>query len=324
MPTSLIPRGRGTVLALHEPWPAPKSGGGDAGGAEPPVLVLPALALPALAYAPALEALRRRRRVLFLDLRGQGASARAAESAGRDDGDASSPPCPLPFWTTLRDDVLAAIESIGAPTVDLVGHSLGAGAAALAAAAAPRRVRRAVLFEPPRYPLTLPVEATHRDLGADNAAFAGAAAEAEVSFPDADAARELLALVAPFRWFAPAARDAYVRKGLVAERDGSLVPAARPATVAAAARALLAPDGGPTDATYAGLPPGSVVAVGGPRKDVTAFLRAGAAAAAAAAASAGAGRRVDMPATRHYGPLEAPGEAGGVIAGALLIDAPRL
>jgi pimeloyl-ACP methyl ester carboxylesterase len=53
-------------------------------------------------------------------------------------------------------DVLAVIDAIGAP-VHLLGHSYGAHCALLAAAAAPEKLGRLVLYEPPRLGIIAPL-----------------------------------------------------------------------------------------------------------------------------------------------------------------------
>jgi pimeloyl-ACP methyl ester carboxylesterase len=70
--------------------------------------------------------------VVALDLRAHGLSER-------------SPPY---SWAALRDDVAGAIETLDLGDVLLVAHSRGGGAALLAAATVPHRVRGAACFEP--------------------------------------------------------------------------------------------------------------------------------------------------------------------------------
>ncbi|GIF74675.1 alpha/beta fold hydrolase [Asanoa siamensis] len=84
----------------------------------------------------------RRRRVYVPDLRGMGATERAA------------PYGPLVF----RDDLLALLDRLALDRVVLVGHSLGGLVALLTTLAAPDRVAALVLEEtPPPVPLGIPV-----------------------------------------------------------------------------------------------------------------------------------------------------------------------
>ncbi|GAB7051459.1 hypothetical protein JCM9534A_65850 [Catenuloplanes indicus JCM 9534] len=72
-------------------------------------------------------------RPIALDLRGHGGSSRTRDY-------------PL---TGFRDDVLGAMDALGLGGAPLVGHSLGAHTASLVAQAAPERVTRLVLEDPP-------------------------------------------------------------------------------------------------------------------------------------------------------------------------------
>ncbi|MGD0192071.1 MAG: alpha/beta hydrolase [Rhizomicrobium sp.] len=51
-------------------------------------------------------------------------------------------------WTIFRDDLIAYLKKLGDEPVILSGHSMGATASFMAAAAAPEAVRALVLFEP--------------------------------------------------------------------------------------------------------------------------------------------------------------------------------
>lgn len=72
-------------------------------------------------------------RAIALDLRGHGGSSRTRDY-------------PL---VAFRDDVIATMDALGLGTASLVGHSLGAHIASLVAQAAPERVTRLVLEDPP-------------------------------------------------------------------------------------------------------------------------------------------------------------------------------
>ncbi len=82
-------------------------------------------------FAKSLRA--RGRRVLAVDLRGHGRSARAASY----------------LFAEFGDDILGLCEDLGFDRVDLVGHSLGGHAVSLVAQQRPGLVRRLVLEEAP-------------------------------------------------------------------------------------------------------------------------------------------------------------------------------
>jgi pimeloyl-ACP methyl ester carboxylesterase len=113
----------GTSLAYHET------------GEGYPLVCLPGGAMRASAYLGNLGGLSAQRRVVRLDLRGTGDSARPADPA------------------TYRcdrqvDDVDALRAQIGLERIDLLGHSAGAALAILYATSHPERVGRLVLVTP--------------------------------------------------------------------------------------------------------------------------------------------------------------------------------
>ena len=113
----------GTLLAYHEI------------GEGYPLVCLPGGAMRASAYLGNLGGLSAQRRVVRLDLRGTGDSARPADPA------------------TYRcdrqvDDVDALRAQIGLDQIDLLGHSAGAALAILYATRHPERVGRLVLVTP--------------------------------------------------------------------------------------------------------------------------------------------------------------------------------
>lgn len=87
-------------------------------------------------YRRILAPLGARYRILAYDQRGHGLSSLVAEPEGRVD------------WLDLRDDLLAFLGAVGARSVVLAGHSMGATACLLAAAATPATVPRLVLLDP--------------------------------------------------------------------------------------------------------------------------------------------------------------------------------
>jgi pimeloyl-ACP methyl ester carboxylesterase len=107
----------------------------DGAAKGPPVIWLHAAGLHAGSYRRFLAPLGGRCRVLAADLRGHGASEAPAFPKG------------LADWSVYGDDVAALVERLG--TAVLAGHSLGAWAAALAAARVPERVQGLLLVDPP-------------------------------------------------------------------------------------------------------------------------------------------------------------------------------
>jgi pimeloyl-ACP methyl ester carboxylesterase len=110
----------------------------DFGPAERPadVVFLHANGFNALTYRSILTPLAGEMRIIAADQRGHGASSLATVTEGRTD------------WYEFRDDLLALLAALELTDVVLAGHSMGGTASILAAAVAPERVRRLVLFDP--------------------------------------------------------------------------------------------------------------------------------------------------------------------------------
>ncbi len=100
----------------------------------PPLLLLHGLTGEGADWGPVADSLARDWRVYIVDLRGHGASPRALNYS----------------FELMRDDVLALLDSLGLRHVTIIGHSLGAVLAYLAALAEPEAVRILVLEEPRR------------------------------------------------------------------------------------------------------------------------------------------------------------------------------
>jgi pimeloyl-ACP methyl ester carboxylesterase len=90
----------------------------------------------ALTYRQVLAPLARRFRILAVDQRGHGLTSLDTDLAGRRD------------WLDLRDDLLAFLSAQDLHGIVLSGHSMGATASLLAAAAEPNRCRSLPLFDP--------------------------------------------------------------------------------------------------------------------------------------------------------------------------------
>lgn len=101
-------------------------------GDGPLVVAVHGITANALSWGPVAARLQGRARVLAPDLRGRGSSRAVGEPRG---------------LGAHAQDVLAVIEATGAEQVVLVGHSMGAFVAAIAAARDPQRVRGLLLVD---------------------------------------------------------------------------------------------------------------------------------------------------------------------------------
>ncbi|MBX6362784.1 MAG: alpha/beta hydrolase [Gemmatimonadetes bacterium] len=99
-----------------------------------PVVIVPSLAASAAQWREQLEALRRERRAVLVEVRGHGGSDRPS------DGDYSP--------EAMAADVAAAVDGLGLERFVLVGHSMGASVALAYASAHPDRVAGLLLVDP--------------------------------------------------------------------------------------------------------------------------------------------------------------------------------
>jgi pimeloyl-ACP methyl ester carboxylesterase len=142
----------------------------DGGAGIPPLILVHSLGGRAAFWREVAVALRRRHRVIALDLRGHGRSAPGS-----------------PANSTLDDfvdDVLAVADALGITTFALAGHSFGALVALATAARAPSRVERLVLVDAPgamdQVPAAALEEFLESVLGTDGRAFVREAYEANL------------------------------------------------------------------------------------------------------------------------------------------------
>ena len=106
----------------------------DFGGTGEPLLISHATGFHARTYLPLLPVLTQRFHVWAFDFRGHGGS--------------SAPSDGVFGWDGVADDVLAAIDEIGAPSVFAFGHSMGGAALLGAEVKRPGTIARAYLYEP--------------------------------------------------------------------------------------------------------------------------------------------------------------------------------
>lgn len=116
------------------------------GGAGPALVLSHGLTDNGLCWTRLAKALAPHFDVIMLDARGHGDSSRIAPGQAHDPG----------------EDIAEAIGALGLTTPLVMGHSVGARATALYAAAYPDRVSRVVLEDPPMTPLIEPSAAERR------------------------------------------------------------------------------------------------------------------------------------------------------------------
>ena len=126
--TSYVDSSGGVRVAVH-----------DLGGRGEPLVLCHATGFCGRAYEPLAAALSDDFRLWAVDLRGHG------DSAAPTDGDFA--------WSGMADDLLAAVEHLGVPSIHAFGHSLGGATVLLAERARPGVVRSAWLYEPIVWPV---------------------------------------------------------------------------------------------------------------------------------------------------------------------------
>jgi pimeloyl-ACP methyl ester carboxylesterase len=104
------------------------------GGEGPPLVLLPGWPQTWWSYREVLPKLAEKHRVIAVDLRGMGGSAKPAGGYDK---------------KTMAEDVHELVRHLGHGQVDVVGHDIGAGVAFSLAANHPETVRRAALLDAP-------------------------------------------------------------------------------------------------------------------------------------------------------------------------------
>jgi len=248
----------------------------DLGGAGPPLIVAHATGFCGRAYEPFAAALADLRHVWAFDFRGHGDSTSPAN--GRFD------------WGGSADDLLAVIDAIADGPVDLVGHSMGGGAAALAEQRRPGCLRSAYLFEP------IIVPAGPDEMLGGNF-MAQTAAKRRDTFPSFADALLRYAAKTPLAHLNAGALADYVQHGFAEQPDGSVRLKLTPAEEAAVFDA----GGKPTTDTAAAMHTPVTVAVGAVGEGFSP-ARFGALVVDALPD----GHLVSFADLGHFGPLEAP------------------
>jgi pimeloyl-ACP methyl ester carboxylesterase len=169
------------------------------GGTGPPLLLAHATGFCATMYRPLGMELVDRFRVVALDFRGHGRSARP------DNDDFG--------WDRMAEDVLAVIERVGSPTAGF-GHSMGGAALLMAEERRPGTFRSLFLFEPIVFPDDF--EPTAPGLMAD------LARSRRSTFPSRADALARYASRPPLNTMRIEVLNAYVTDGFVGLPDGSV------------------------------------------------------------------------------------------------------
>jgi pimeloyl-ACP methyl ester carboxylesterase len=231
----------------------------------------------ACTYRSILAPLAASLRILAVDLRGHGASTLPAD------------PAAFSGWGVFAADLGALLDQVAEAPVVLAGHSLGATASLLCAAATPKHVRALVLFEP------VMMEPPRLRKVSDGAAMAAVTQRRRASFPDRAAALAAYRGRGAFKTWDEAQLADYVAAGLRETADGQMALACTPEWESAIyARqdydALAALRAAPRPARILAAPEGAS-SVGLGARDVAAET----------------GVRLDStPATSHFLPMERP------------------
>ncbi|MBV9509673.1 MAG: alpha/beta hydrolase [Caulobacteraceae bacterium] len=187
----------------------------DFGPADRPVDVVfcHANGINAGAYRSVLEPAARSLRIWAIDLRGHGVTSLPADPDSR------------VGWTEYSDDLAALLRAHLDHPVILAGHSMGGCVSLMAAAEAPERVRRLVLFDPAIMPRAWDGHTQRRD---DSPMTLGALRR-RAAFPDKASAVEAFTGRGIFRTWSRQQIADYVDAGLRPEPGGGLTLACTPA-----------------------------------------------------------------------------------------------
>ncbi|MBV9995348.1 MAG: alpha/beta hydrolase [Caulobacteraceae bacterium] len=164
------------------------------------------------AYRSVLAPAARTLRIWALDLRGHGSTTLPADPDRR------------VGWTEFSDDLAAFLRAHIERPVILSGHSMGGTVSLMAAAEAPEKVRRLVLFDPAIMPRLWDGHTERRD----DAPLVLGALKRRASFPDKAAAVDALVGRGIFRTWSRQQIADYVEGGLRPVADGGLTLACRP------------------------------------------------------------------------------------------------
>jgi pimeloyl-ACP methyl ester carboxylesterase len=174
--------------------------GYEFGGSAQPLVVAHATGFCATMYRPMGHELVDRFRVVALDFRGHGRSARP----GNDDFG----------WDRMADDVLAVVERIGSTPIAGFGHSMGGAALLMAEERRPGTFRSLFLFEPIVFPDDFMPSAP--------GLMADLARARRATFPSRDDALARYASRPPLNTMRADVLKAYIDDGFVVLADGTV------------------------------------------------------------------------------------------------------
>lgn len=174
----------------------------DLGGEGPPLLIAHATGFCGGAYRPMAARLVDQFHVWALDFRGHGDSTMAG------DGSMS--------WQGTGEDVLAAVDAIGAGPVFGFGHSMGGASLMVAELMRPGAVARAFLYEPIIFPKEW------ADVDATNNPLAESARRRRPTFASRQEALARYASRPPLGTFRADVLSAYVEHGFAEAPDGTV------------------------------------------------------------------------------------------------------
>ena len=201
--TEHIDSTRGAALALHH-----------FGGDGPTLMVCHATGFHAKCYLPMMPTLTQHFDVWGVDFAGHGGS---------------EPPDDDSFhWTGFADDLLSAIDHIGAESVSAFGHSMGGTSALLAEQARPGVIAAAFLYEPIVFPREYESDGPPR-----NSIMAQAASKRRREFDSRPAALHRYAGRPPLGRMRADALAAYVEYGFRDTGAGTVTLACSPESEAA-------------------------------------------------------------------------------------------
>ena len=198
-----VPSTHGVTIAVH-----------DLGGDGDPFVIAHATGFCAGAYRPLAAGLTETHHVFALDFRGHGDST--APASGSFD------------WGDMTDDLLAAVDAIGAgQPLPVFGHSMGGACAVLAEQRSPGTFRSAYLYEPIIFPPLPEGTATN------GPSLSAGAAKRRAVFGSKAEALERYASRPPLDVFKASALWAYVDSGFAEQPDGTVRLKCEPASEAA-------------------------------------------------------------------------------------------
>jgi pimeloyl-ACP methyl ester carboxylesterase len=181
----------------------------DHGGNGPDLVLAHATGFCGGVWAPVVDELRERYRVVTFDERGHGASGPAPEG--------------VYAWEGFATDVLAVVDALGLRHPFAGGHSCGGALLLLAEMRRPGTFRAVWAYEPIVFPVDDPVAGPNH-----NNPLAAGARRRRAVFASRAEARANYASKPPLMWLDPRCLDGYVACGFTEQPDGTVALACEP------------------------------------------------------------------------------------------------